>query len=195
MGVLKDIGSGTRSRLFAEQMKGQVPEQEAIVQDLNAPGFLERIGDFFSSAKMPTGDQVVGTNESRGQSPLGKMFSGKQGDIIGQSLLDLQKRQALQPVLETEALFRAFGKGGGLTDIAEKGALGSDPISDIREGKLLNEKTDMNRQFRRAILDKIRNRKSSHKNSAFDLERFGSDNDGLGKGVGFGIDLGAERKI
>jgi len=115
-----------------------------------------------SGAKMPAGNEIIGTEKSRTESPAGKMFAGDKGDQIAQSLLDLDKRAALQPVLETEALFKAFGRGGGLSDIAEKGTLGADPLSAIREGELIKSKRDkadsvaeQEKRFREALIKKI----------------------------------------
>jgi len=117
----------------------------------------------------PTGDKKVSNVTSLGleragvdappniyQSPLSKLgdsisgMFGKlkdygntdSGKIMAQSILDLDKRVALQPVLETEALFKAFGKNSDLSSVAEKGALGADPLSDYEEASTLQAKRD-----------------------------------------------------
>jgi len=158
---------GSRNQLQADP--NQSNEESLGFMNSVKGGFGNTIGPIkdliakFSGAKMPTGNQVIGTDKSRAESPAGKMFSGDRGQIIAQSLLDLDKRAAMQPVLETEALFKAFGKGGGLSDIAEKGTLGADPLSDLAEGQLLKQKQDQENRLREAYIKKIEG--GSSKNS------------------------------
>lgn len=124
-----------------------------MMADERDPSKKFRELDFLSKATRPA-------QEDDGPgflSKLGSMFSGgDENKLILQSLMDVQKRAAMQPVLETEALFKAFGKDSGLSEAVEKGPLGADPLSDIVEFEKTRDRSKLKDEYLRARIDQIR---------------------------------------
>jgi hypothetical protein len=140
------------------QMYADDPSAKAAIGKQFIGGMFGSGRDQLSGPSMPSMADVAGTSESRAASPLGQAMSAAKefggtdtGKIMAQSLLDLQKRVQLQPILETEALFKAFNRPSNLAATAEKGALGSDILSDIEEGKTLQKQ----REQRESINDLV----------------------------------------
>lgn len=120
-------------------------------------GFLSSMLSDLGKAKMPTGSQLFGTEASRKASPLQKFkdfgYSDK-GQLMAGSISDMMKRIQMQPVLETEALFKAFNRPGNLTEGTEKGILGSDLISDVAEANMLEKKRQQDER-RQNLIDRM----------------------------------------
>lgn len=130
------------------------PEQVAAAE---GPSIMDQL----STARMPTGGQIFGDEASRAASPLGRGLSALKkygntdsGKVLAQSILDMNKRIQMQPVLETEALFKAFNRPSNLSETTEKGILGSDLLSDLEEGKMLNKKRAQDEK-RQNLVDRI----------------------------------------
>jgi len=73
-------------------------------------------------------------------------------------LADLSKRAGIQSLVETEGLFRAFGKQGGGINEAMRGSVGFDPIgaqAQSEAASTLDKRNEARDERINALLDKI----------------------------------------
>lgn len=75
---------------------------------------------------------------------LNKFFSSPEGEATTALAIDAMKRQDLLPVLEAEAMFKAFGRSG-LTDTAKQGIVGQDVVGTLAKADAAEKLAERNR--------------------------------------------------
>lgn len=88
---------------------------------------------------------------AKGQSGL---FNQK-GLLTAGLVSDVLKRSAMMPVLEAEAMFRAFGKGG-LTDVAKQGVLGENIVGTLARANAAEKLAERNRLNDQAVRELLK---------------------------------------
>lgn len=103
------------------------------------------------SDEMMTQEPVVAGETLQDTLPVSRATEQGQSGLFNQKGLlaaglvsDVLKRSAMMPVLEAEAMFRAFGKGG-LTDVAKQGVLGENIIGTLAKSSAAEKLAERNR--------------------------------------------------
>jgi hypothetical protein len=114
------------------------------------------LGGLFSGA----GDAIAdfGSGIAEGAGKFVDFLGSRKGQAIAGSVTDMLDRLALQPTLEADALFRAFGKQAGGAQSAKQGILGASPIVDMarhRAAESLRERNEARDKRIEQLLDKI----------------------------------------
>ena len=84
-----------------------------------------------------------GEVDPEGQKRQSGLFNQK-GLLTAGLVSDVLKRSAMMPVLEAEAMFRAFGRGG-LTDTAKQGVLGENIVGTLAKADAAEKLAERNR--------------------------------------------------
>ncbi len=121
-------------------------------------------GSIGGSSGIGSAELAGGSGGGMGLGEIMGMFGGKlkgkanQIDTGLAQLADLSKRAGIQSLVETEGLFRAFGKQGGGINEAMRGSVGFDPIgaqAQSEAASTLDKRNEARDERINALLDKI----------------------------------------